>query len=133
MGDRANVGIRGSDGNIVFLYIHWGGNDRHEIVANAIAHAMARDGDEPYFTRIFVSRVIEKDWDRETGVGLSVNTLGASGDGYDIPIYDYTTKKIELHDEVWIDGVGLYKPTDVEYPRDMYLAEFAVRGTGSYV
>ena len=133
MGDRANVGIRGSDGNIVFLYIHWGGADRHEIVANAIAHAMARDGDEPYFTRIFVSRIIEKDWDKETGVGLSINKLGASGDGYDIPIYDYTTKKIELHDEVWIDGVGLYKPTDVEYPRDMYLAEFAVRGVGSYV
>ena len=133
MGDRANVGIRGSDGNIVFLYIHWGGADRHEIVANAIAHAMARDGDEPYFTRIFVSRVIDRDWDKETGVGLSINKLSAQGDGYSVPIYDYTTKKIELHDEVWIDGVGLYKTTDVEYPRDMYLAEHAVRGVGSYV
>jgi hypothetical protein len=133
MGDRANVGIRGTDGNIVFLYIHWGGSDRHEIVANAIAHAMARDGDEPYFTRIFVSRVIEKDWDKEIGVGLSVNTLGASGDGYDIPIYNYTTKKVELHEEYWENGKGLAIYSDIEYPRDMYLAEFAVRGVGSYV
>ena len=133
MGDRANVGIRGTDGNIVFLYIHWGGNDRHEIVANAIAHAMARDGDEPYFTRIFVSRVIEKDWDKETGVGMSINKLSATGDGYDVPIYNYTTKKVEIHEEKWDHAGGFVKFTDIEYPRDMYLAEYAVRGVGSYV
>ena len=137
MGDRANVGIRGSDGNIVFLYIHWGGADRHEIVANAIAHAMARDGDEPYFTRIFVSRIIEKDWDKETGVGLSINKLGASGDGYDVPIYDYETKTIGFYEEVWdeesVRQGEVVKDTKIEYPRDMYLSEFAIRGVGSYV
>jgi len=133
MGDRANVGIRGTDGNTLYLYLHWGGTDRHEIVANALAHAMNRDEDESYFTRIFISRVIDRDWDKETGVGLSVNKLSAMGDGYDIPIYNYTTKKVELHEEYWENGKGLAIYSDVEYPRDMYLAEYAVRGVGSYV
>ena len=133
MGDRANVGIRGTDGNTLYLYLHWGGTDRHETVANAIAHAMSRDEDESYFTRIFISRVIDRDWDKETGVGLSVNKLSATGDGYDVPIYNYTTKKVELHEEVWDKAGGFVKFTDVEYPRDMYLAEFGVRGVGAYV
>jgi hypothetical protein len=133
MGDRANVGIRGTDGNTLYLYLHWGGTDRHEIVANALAHAMNRDEDESYFTRIFISRVIDRDWDKETGVGLSVNKLSAMGDGYDIPIYNYTTKKVELHEEYWENGKGLAIYSDIEYPRDMYLAEFAVRGVGAYV
>lgn len=133
MGDRANVGIRGTDRNTIFLYLHWGGADRNEIVANALAHAMSRDEDESYFTRIFISRVIDRDWDKETGVGLSVNKLSAMGDGYDIPIYNYTTKKVELHEEYWENGKGLAIYSDIEYPRDMYLAEYAVRGVGSYV
>ena len=107
--------------------------DHNEIMANALAHAMARDGDEAYFTRIFISRVIDRDWDKETGVGLSVNKLSATGDGYDVPIYDYTTKKVEIHEEKWDVAGGFTNHTDIEYPRDMYLAEFAVRGVGSYV
>ena len=133
MGDRANVGIRGTDGNTIYLYLHWGGTDRHEIVANAIAHAMSRDGDESYFTRIFISRVIDRDWDKETGVGLSVNKLSAGGDGYDIPIYDYKKQTIEICDEVWDNAGGYAKFTDIEYPRDQYLAEYGVRGVGAYV
>ena len=132
MGDRANVGIRGTDGNTIFLYLHWGGFDRHEIVANAIAHAMPRDGDEAYFTRIFVSRVIDRDWDKETGVGLSINKLSAHGDGYDVPIYDYTKKKIEICEEAWDTAGGFAKFTDIEYPRDMYLAQYGVVGVGGY-
>lgn len=124
MGDRANIGIRTSDGDIIFLYLHWGGSERHQIVANAIAHAMSRDGDESYFTRIFVSRVIEEDWDKSSGVGLSINKIASSGDGYDMPIYDYNTKTIGIYEE---DGV-LAKNTDVEYSRDVYLAKNLVSG-----
>lgn len=133
MGDRANVGIRGTDGNTIFLYLHWGGLDRHEIVAQALAHAMARDGDESYFTRIFVSRVIDRDWDKETGVGMSINKLSATGDGYDVPIYDYTNKTIGIYEEKWDSAGGFVKHTDIEYPREQYLAEYAVRGAGAYV
>ena len=134
MGDRANVGIRGTDGNTIFLYLHWGGADVHEIVANAIAHAMARDGDESYFTRIFISRVIEEDWNKETGVGMLVNKLPSSGDGYDVPIYDYVTKKITCHQEKWDNAGGYVDLNDVTvYTREEYLAQYAVRGAGAYV
>jgi hypothetical protein len=134
MGDRANIGIRGSDNNTIFLYLHWGGMDRHETVAKALAHAMVRDGDESYFTRIFISRVIDTDWDKETGVGLSVNKLPATGDGYDVPVYSYTDKTISLYDEDWAEGIGgLAVYSSEVYDRDEYLAKYAVRGVGSYV
>ena len=133
MGDRANMGIRTSDGNTIYIYSHWGGLDRHEIVANALSHAMVRDGDEGYFTRIFISRLIGRDWDQETGHGMSINKLSAMGDGYDVPIYDYNTKTIGIYEEAWDKAGGFVKHTDIEYPRDMYLAEYAVRGVGAYV
>ena len=134
MGDRANVGIRGTDGNTVYLYLHWGGTDRHEVVAKALAHAMLRDEDESYFTRIFISRVIDTDWDKETGVGFSINKLSAMGDGYDVPVYNFADKTISLHEEKW-DRLGGYIDLErqQEYNRDEYLAEFAVRGVGAYV
>jgi len=134
MGDRANVGIRGTDGNTVYLYLHWGGFDRHETVAKALAHAMLRDEDESYFTRIFISRVIDTDWDKETGVGFSINKLSAMGDGYDVPVYNFADKTISLHAEKW-DRLGGYIDLErqQEYNRDEYLAEFAVRGVGAYV
>jgi hypothetical protein len=126
MGDRASVGIKGSDGNTIYLYLHWGGEDRHTTVANAIAYAMPRDGDESYFTRIFVSRVIDSDWDKETGVGMSINKLSVTGDGYDVPIYNYVTKQIDIMEEKWDKAGGFVTHTDIVYPRDMYLAEYGM-------
>jgi len=134
MGDRANVGIRTSNNNTIFLYLHWGGMDRHEIVAKAISEAMLRENDESYFTRIFVSRVIDTDWDKETGVGMAINELPSSGDGYDVPVYDYTNKTISIHQEDWTDGTGgLAHYISEVYDRDEYLAKFAVRGVGAHV
>ena len=134
MGDRANVGIKTSNGNTIFIYLHWGGMDRHEIVAKAISHAMLRENDESYFTRIFVSRVIDTDWDKETGVGVAINELPSSGDGYDVPVYDYTNKTISIHQEDWTDGAGgLAHYISEVYDRDEYLAKYAIRGVGAYV
>jgi hypothetical protein len=134
MGDRANVGIRTSDNDIIFLYLHWGGLDRHEIVANAISYAMTRENDESYFTRIFISRVIAEDWNKETGVGLSINKISSAGDGYDIPVYDFVDKTISVYQEDWEEGVGgLAHYTTEVYDRDEYLAKYAVRGVGAHV
>ena len=133
MGDRANVGIRTSNNDTIFLYLHWGGSERHQTVANALAHAMSRDGDESYFTRIFVSRVIDTDWDKETGVGMAINELPTMGDGYDVPIYDYTNKTISIFEEDWTEGIGGIALYSAEvYNRDEYLAKYAVRGVGAY-
>ena len=134
MGERATVGIRNTDNNTIFLYLHWGGLDGHEIVANALAHAMGRDSDESYFTRIFVSRVIDRDWDKETGVGMSINKLSATGDGYDVPVYNFANKTISVHKEKWDNAGGYIDLTpSIIYNRDEYLAEYAVRGVGAYV
>jgi hypothetical protein len=134
MGDRANVGIRTSNNNTIFLYLHWGGMDRHEILAKAISHAMVRDGDESYFTRILISRVIDTDWDKETNVGMSINELPAMGDWQDVPVYNYTDKTISIHQEDWTDGTGgLADYISEVYDRDEYLAKFAVRGVGAHV
>jgi hypothetical protein len=134
MGDRANVGIKTSNNNTIFLYLHWGGMDRHEVLAKAISHAMVRDGDESYFTRILVSRIIDTDWDKETGIGMAINELPTMGDGYDIPIYNYTDKTISVYEEDWDNGVGGVADYSTEvYDRDEYLAKYAVRGVGQYV
>ena len=134
MGDRANIGIRTSNNNTIFLYLHWGGMDRHEILAKAISHAMVRDGDESYFTRILISRIVDTDWDKETGVGMAINELPSSGDGYDIPVYSYTDKTISLYDEDWAEGIGgLALYSSEVYDRDEYLAKYGVRSIGAYV
>ena len=134
MGDRANIGIRTSNNNTIFLYLHWGGMDRHEILAKAISHAMVRDGDESYFTRILISRVIDTDWDKETNVGMSINELPAMGDWQDVPVYNYTDKTISIYQEDWTDGTGgLADYISEVYDRDEYLAKFAVRGVGAHV
>jgi hypothetical protein len=133
MGDRANVGIRTSNNNTIFLYLHWGGMDRHEILARAISHAMVRDGDESYFTRILTSRIVDTDWDKEIGVGMAINELPTMGDGYDIPVYNYIDKTISIYEEDWEKGIGGIALEPIrEYDRDEYLAKFAIRGVGQY-
>ena len=134
MGDRANIGIRTSKNDTIFLYLHWGGMDRHEILAKAISHAMVRDGDESYFIRILTSRIVDTDWDKSTGVGMAINELPSSGDGYDIPVYSYTDKTISLYDEDWSGGIGgLALYSSEVYDRDEYLAKYGVRSVGAYV
>jgi len=134
MGDRANIGIKTSNNNTIFIYLHWGGSDRHEILAKAISHAMVRDGDESYFTRILTSRIVDTDWDKETGVGMAINELPTMGDGYDIPIYNYTDKTISIYEEDWDNGIGGVADYSTEvYDRDEYLAKYAVRSVGAYV
>jgi hypothetical protein len=133
MGDRANVGIRTSNNNTIFLYLHWGGSDRHEILAKAISHAMVRDGDESYFTRILTSRIVDTDWDKETGVGMAINELPSGGE-YDVPVYNYTDKTISIYEEDWDNGIGGVADYSTEvYDRDEYLAKYAVRGVGAHV
>lgn len=133
MGDRANIGIKTSNNNTIFIYLHWGGEDRHEILAKAISYAMVRDGDEGYFTRILTSRIVDTDWDKETGAGMAINKLPSRGE-YDVPVYDYVDKTISIYQEDWAEGIGGVATYSTEvYDRDEYLAKYAVRSTGAYV
>ena len=134
MGDRVNLGIKTSSNDTIFLYLHYGGMDVHEVLAKAISHAMLRENDESYFTRILVSRVIGTDWNKQTSVGLSINELSTVGDGYEVPVYDYTNKTISLYQEDWETGTGGVATYASEvYNRDEYLAKYAIRGVGAHV
>jgi hypothetical protein len=94
---------------------------------------MVRDGDESYFTRILISRIVDTDWDKETGVGIAINELPTGGDGYEVPVYNYVDKTISLYSEDWNTPSGIAEEPFREYDRDVYLAEFAVRGVGAHV
>ena len=133
MGDRGNVGFRTSDNDTIFLYMHWGGSDRHEILARAISYAMERDDDESYFTRILFSQLIDRH-NVSTGHGMTVNKLATMGDGYDVPVYSYIDKTISIYEEDWEEGIGGLAIESFEvYDRDIYLAKYAVRGIGAHV
>lgn len=133
MGDRANVGFRTSDNDTIFLYMHWGGSDRHEILARAISYAMERDEDESYFTRILFSQLVDRH-NVSTGHGMTVNKLATMGDGYDVPVYSYIDKTISIYEEDWEEGIGGIAVESFEvYDRDVYLAKYAVRGIGAHV
>jgi hypothetical protein len=133
MGDRANVGFRTSDNDTIFLYMHWGGSDRHEILARAISYAMDRDDDESYFTRILFSQLVDRH-NVSTGHGMTVNKLATMSDGYDVPVYSYIDKTISIYEEDWEEGIGGLAVESFEvYDRDIYLAKYAVRGIGAHV
>jgi len=133
MGDRATVGFRTSDNDTIFLYMHWGGSDRHEILARAISYAMDRDDDESYFTRILFSQLVDRH-NVSTGHGMTVNKLATMSDGYDVPVYSYIDKTISIYEEDWEEGIGGLAVESFEvYDRDIYLAKYAVRGIGAHV
>ncbi len=77
MGARTNFVIRTTKNpsEDIVLYSHWGGDSSERDFAQAISKAMARKGDDSYFTRIIVSQLINDQWDSETGFGLYVGEV----------------------------------------------------------
>ncbi len=97
MGDRANFGFRDRNENLIFLYGHWAGYKMLEQLGNALVKAQPRWNDESYATRICVSQLVNAEWDRETGWGLSVNELGDNE--HKVPVVDWHNKKVTLFEE----------------------------------
>lgn len=96
MGARTNFELKDSKGS-VWLYSHWGGDTKAQDFADALAEAMPRWSDTTYAMRIVVSQLIGKDWDSETGYGLSSYESGEEG---------YESLSIEFHNKiVKYDGV----------------------------
>jgi len=97
MGDRANFGFKDSKEDIVFLYGHWAGYRMLENLADAVQAAAPRWNDESYATRIAISRLINKEWESETGWGITVNTL--ADNEHKVPIIDWKNKTFTLMEE----------------------------------
>jgi hypothetical protein len=97
MGDRANFGFRDRNENIIFLYGHWAGYRMLEQLGNALVQAKPRWNDESYATRICVSQLVNAEWDRETGWGLSVNEI--QDNEHKIPVVDWAKQTVTLYEE----------------------------------
>lgn len=97
MGDRVNIGFKQKNGDIIFLYQHWGGYMHERRLAEALAAAEPRIQDPGYATRIVISRMIGDDWESLTGHGLYFNEL-CLGE-YNVHVVDFYNNKVTLHEE----------------------------------
>lgn len=73
MGDRGNIVLTGKEtfGTArVYLYTHWGGSERKEILARALDRGRSRWGDGSYLSRVIFDELIGGNKD-VTGYGLS--------------------------------------------------------------
>lgn len=102
MGDRANFGIRQADGNTIFVYGHWAGQNMLAKFAKAIDRVVdaGRLNDTAYATRIIISDLIGEDWNQDMRWGITVNTL--ADNEHKVPVYDLTSDTVALYDvEDW--------------------------------
>ena len=97
MGDRANFGFKDSKDNTVFLYGHWAGHQMLANLANAVQKAQPRWDDESYATRIAISQLIGEEWNKETGWGISVNSI--LDNEHKIPVIDWRNRTFTLYEE----------------------------------
>lgn len=70
MGARTVWIIKTSDEHALHVYGHWAGEFKITRTQRALAYARGRWSDESYCARIFLSQLIEDDWDTETGWGM---------------------------------------------------------------
>ena len=98
MGARTNFELKDSKGS-VWLYSHWGGDTKAQDFADALAKAMPRWSDTTYAMRIVVSQLIGKDWDSETGYGLSSYASGE--EGYSPLCIDFYNQIVDYEDVLY--------------------------------
>ena len=99
MGARTNFELKDSKGS-VWLYSHWGGDDKIADLANALAKAETRWDDFSYAMRIVVSQLVGSDWDSETGYGLSSYESGE--EGYDPIVVDFPGKFVNYQEREYL-------------------------------
>jgi hypothetical protein len=71
MGSRTAWRIINNVDAVTWLYSHWGGESKFSDTQSALISAMPRWEDRSYGARIFISQIIGKNWDLETGFGIS--------------------------------------------------------------
>jgi hypothetical protein len=106
MGDRANFGIKQTNGDTIYVYGHWAGEGMLARFANAldVMTNAYRVGDEAYGTRIIINQLIGSDWNTDLGWGITVNYI--ADNEHKVPVYDHTTDTVSLYDWDWQTGLG---------------------------
>lgn len=100
MGARVNFAFKTENNNYVVLYSHWGGEDRFNLLANALEASRPRWYDNSYAIRIAISTIVGNNWNSETGFGLYVNEIGDYN--YETFVVDFQNQRVAIHES------GLY-------------------------
>lgn len=93
MGDRSNIVIQEGNGNRVWLYGHWMGNDSIQIVRDVLSR-YDRWNDAPYLARMLFSEMVKGSIDEATGYGISTYMLDS-----EYPIIVLTPAQTTFHIE----------------------------------
>ena len=104
MGDRANFGMKQTDGNTVFLYSHWGGHEMLAGFAEALdkMRVARREDDDAYGTRIIIDSLTGLSGG-DLGFGITVNRV--VDNEHSVPVYDFNTQTVSLY-EYSINDIG---------------------------
>lgn len=105
MGNRVNYGFKnaGPDGEVFYLYLHWGVDPVEAPLANALDKTRARWDDTAYCIRWTVLNLMDANGDldptSETGSGFTVNTL--CDNEYDVWEVDFPARVVTDGDHVY--------------------------------
>jgi hypothetical protein len=95
MGDRSNIAIQDMNGNRVYLYAHWLGEDILT-VAKDVLERRERWDDEPYLARMMFNAMTKGDEDASTGFGITTY----------LSDYDYPVLVVNPSEQtVWLETV----------------------------
>jgi hypothetical protein len=98
MGARTNFELQDDKGS-VWLYSHWGGDNKSMDFAKALEHARPRWGDVSYAIRMVISYLIKDSLMEDTGYGLSSWESGE--ESYDALSANFVTNTVNYEQEVF--------------------------------
>ena len=97
MGDRHVIGFRkNQESPTIYLYSHWGGEDRFKTAVEALEAARPRWSQDDYATRIAISTIVGNQWSEETGFGISVDEF-CMPDWDEVIVIEWETKTVFVY------------------------------------
>jgi hypothetical protein len=100
MGDRSNIVVQEANGNRIFLYGHWMGEDAIKVAHDVLARQL-RWSDSAYLTRMLFEEMIDGAYDKETGFGISTTM---QDNEYPILVLEPSTQTAWLEAYIWGEG-----------------------------
>lgn len=94
MGERSNIVVENYNGNRVYLYGHWMGEESIQIVGDVLDRGLRWD-DEGYLTRMLFNRMTQTDPEGELGYGI---TTYLADSNYPSIVLNCATQMIHLED-----------------------------------
>ena len=98
MGDRANFGIKHSNGDVLFVYGHNAGEEMLSQFAHALYAVVGfgRSTDEAYATRIIIQSLMADAYAPDLGWGITMNCL--CDNEHKVPVFDVEKQTVTLYD-----------------------------------